>query len=139
MLDNLLFKIVVSVLLIGGTAITISSCSKDKKELPCNKSLVKDSISFNKDLTASVFHLHCSLSGCHSGGRPAGNLNLEDSVAYSQLMKNGSGYIDTLNPNYSLLYIQMNSDAPTMPPSGKLDDCTINAVLQWIKEGAKNN
>jgi len=95
-------------------------------------------VSFTKDIQP-IFNTHCIDAGCHSGNNPAANFNLEFSQSYAQLMKKGSGYVDIINPNYSLLYSQMNSVSNPMPPTGKLDDCTLNHVLKWIQQKAKNN
>lgn len=113
------------------------SCTKDigRKKVDC---IIPETVSFSKDI-APLFTANCSTSGCHSGNNPAGNLNLEASVAYAQLHKNGSGYIDTVNPKFSLLYSQMVSVNTPMPPTGKLDDCKLNTVLKWLEQKAKNN
>lgn len=95
-------------------------------------------VSFHSDLLP-IFNQSCSLSGCHSGTSPAGGLNLEPTQAYDQLMTPGSGYIDTINPKFSLLYAQMHSLSQPMPPSGRLDSCTIQLVLTWIEQKAKDN
>ena len=126
------------------TGIVFFSCSYDKGSLPVpitNKTNSCDTIvtvSFSKNVQP-VFNAHCIDAGCHSGVNAAANLDLESSTAYTQLMKKGSGYIDTVNPNYSLLYAQMQSVSQPMPPTGKLDTCTLNLVLKWIKQKAKNN
>lgn len=99
---------------------------------------IADTVSFNKDIVP-IFNAHCNSSGCHSGKNPAGGLSLEASVAYSQLLKKGSGYVDTLKPQYSILYLQMKSKSDPMPPSGRLNDCKINAVYTWIQQKAHNN
>lgn len=122
--------------------IVLSSCVWDKAEPMTAKDInVCDTIvtvSFSKNILP-IFNAHCIDAGCHSGSSPASNLNLEASVAYTQLMRHGSGFIDTTNANYSLLYAQMNSVSTPMPPTGKLDDCTLNLVLKWIQQKAKNN
>ncbi|HEU4717713.1 MAG TPA: c-type cytochrome domain-containing protein, partial [Bacteroidia bacterium] len=82
---------------------------------------------------------NCNTAGCHSGTSPAGGLNLEPANAYAQLTSHQGGYIDTLHPEFSLLYSQLISTTTPMPPTGKLDDCTIKLVLKWIQQKAKNN
>lgn len=119
------------------------SCDDDKA-LPTPKVVVacpSDTmtvVSFSKNVLP-VLNANCNTTGCHSGSNPAGNLNLSSSVAYSQLMQKGLGYVDTTNPNYSVLYSQLNSTSTPMPPTGKLDACTINLVYKWIQQKAKNN
>ena len=120
------------------TGTCLYSCTYDHTDnVPCNTS-VPDTISFHENILP-LFSADCSTAGCHSGGSPSGNLSLEDSIAYTQLMRSGSGYINTVTPNFSLLYSQMISTNDPMPPSGKLSDCQIELVLKWIQQGAKNN
>lgn len=95
-------------------------------------------VSFQQDILP-IFNRACNNSGCHSGSSPAGNLNLEPAVAYNELIDASSGYIDTINPKFSLLYAQMNSISNPMPPTGRLDSCSIQLVLKWIEQKAKNN
>jgi hypothetical protein len=117
------------------------SCRKDKGPVPEPAAVsctLPDQVSYKNNIQP-LFNAHCIDSGCHSGATPGGHLNLESSVSYAQLMKAGSGYIDTLQPNFSLLYAQMNSASNPMPKSGKLDNCTIGLVLKWIQQKAKNN
>lgn len=117
--------------------ISLSSCMYEKVEpfVACKTPAV---VSFKKDVQP-IFDAHCNTAGCHSGNNPQGNLNLEASQAYVQLWRKKSGYIDTLNPKYSVLYASMNSTSNPMPPAGKLDACTLALVLKWIEQKATNN
>lgn len=94
-------------------------------------------ISFNGNVVP-IFQKNCSNAGCHTASSHAGNLNLETNI-YANLMQGGTGYIDTINPNYSLLYAQIISTSKPMPPIGKLDECDISLIYQWIEQKAKNN
>jgi len=118
-----------------------SSCTNKKVENEatntCN-SVIIDSALFKSDIQP-ILAKHCSTSGCHSGANPKGNLNLEATVAYSQLLKPGSGYVDIVNPKQSVLYSSLVSKSNPMPPSGNLDQCTIDLIETWMKQGAKNN
>ena len=100
--------------------------------------ITPDSVSFANDLIP-LFNKHCNGSGCHAGTNPGGNLSLDSAAAYNQLMNPASGYVDTINPSYSVLYAEMNSESNPMPPTGKLDKCSLELVLKWIKQKAKNN
>jgi hypothetical protein len=113
------------------------SCTRDigKPKIEC---VTPSIVSFNQNIIP-LFNQYCNTSGCHSGTSPSGNLNLEASVAYSRLTAPGKGYIDTINPNYSLLTSQMNSISQPMPPSGNLDKCKLDLVFKWIQQKAKNN
>ena len=116
----------------------LGSCISEKApnvKIICNPPAI---VSFQQDILP-IFNQSCNIGGCHSGSSPAGNLNLEPAVAYNELMASGSGYIDTIDPKFSLLYAQMNSVSNPMPPTGKLDSCTIQLVLKWIEQKAKNN
>ena len=84
-----------------------------------------------------MFSTNCSLSGCHISPNPKGNVDLSASVAYSQLWKHQ--LVDTLHPEQSVLYIQMNSVSNPMPPTGRLPDETIAMVYKWIQQKAPNN
>ncbi len=117
--------------------IAFSSCSREKPEpeVICH---VPETLSFSRDIQP-LFTEHCATSGCHAGSNPKGKLNLEAAVAYSQLSKPGSGYLDTIQPMHSVLYASMNSTSNPMPPSGKLSNCDLDKVLKWIEQKAKNN
>lgn len=113
------------------------SCTNNKAEVTpaCTP---PDTVSFSQHIVP-IFNVYCNNTGCHSGKKPKGNLNLEPSVAYAELMKSGSGYIDTLNPRFSLLYASMNSTSSPMPPPEKLDTCKITLILKWIQQKAPSN
>jgi hypothetical protein len=116
-------------------ATVLLCCSCNHEEAACTP---PTTVSFSQDIVP-IFNKNCNTSGCHSGTSAAGNLNLEASVAYAQLTKRGKGYIDTLTPQYSILYASMNATTNPMPPNGKLDNCTLELVLKWIEQKAKNN
>ena len=124
------------ILLYGGIAFFSCSYKKENND-PC-QSTVPDSVSFQGDLIP-LFAANCSLVSCHSGGSPAGHLNLEAAHAYTELSKPGSGYLKVSNPKNSLLYSQVNSNSQPMPPTGKMEVCKIELILKWIEQGAKNN
>ena len=119
-------------LLVGLFFLAFSSCKK-KKTTDCT---LPETVSFSQDIQP-LFNDHCI--SCHGGGSPSGNLNLESSVSYLNLLDPQSGYLDTINPSSSLLYSSMNSTSNPMPPNGKLDNCKIELVLKWIQQKAKNN
>jgi hypothetical protein len=118
-------------------AISFSSCTYEKVE-PVVACKTPTTVSFKQDIQP-IFDAHCNTAGCHSGNNPEGNLNLEASKSYAQLWRKGKGYIDTLNPKFSVLYASMNSTSNPMPPAGKLDACTLALVLKWIEQKGTNN
>lgn len=112
-------------------------CKHDPVE-PEQVCTLPETVSFSQHVIP-LFNTNCNTSGCHSGTQPAGNLNLESSKAYAALTKPGSGYIDTVNPNFSLLYAQMISVNTPMPPTGQLAKCSTDLILKWITQKAPNN
>lgn len=110
------------------------SCKNDKGAVPAKGCDPPAQVSYQQHIQP-IFNTYC-VSGCHSGSSPEGGLNLESSVSYAQL---SNGYIDTLNPNNSLLHFQMNYASNIMPPSGKLDQCTLDLIYKWMEQKAKNN
>lgn len=125
-----LFIAILSVLL-------TEACTYEKVE-PNSVCETPPLVSFQKDVQP-IFDTHCNNAGCHSGTNPAGNLNLEATQSYAQLWRKKSGYIDTITPTFSVLYASMKATSNPMPPSGKLDACTLELVLKWIEQKAKNN
>jgi hypothetical protein len=124
----------VPALLITIAGIVFYSCTYDNLELsPCNS--LPQSITFQNDVLPLI-RTNCSIPGCHSGGSPAGHLNLEDSVAYDNLLQSGSGYVKINSAKSSILYLQMTSTSNPMPPTGQLDECSVELVLRWIEQGA---
>jgi hypothetical protein len=102
---------------------------------PCT---LPDTVSFQGHIVP-LLSQNCALPDCHSGNSPQGNLNLEAAKAYSQLMKKGSGYIDTIRPQNSVLYSSLVSVTDPMPPTGKLNSCDIQLIVNWMAQKAKNN
>ncbi|MFN8144451.1 MAG: hypothetical protein U0073_08540 [Bacteroidia bacterium] len=128
----------IPVILIIVTGVYFQSCYYYHLESrPCQLT-EPEQVSFRTDILP-VLRTNCSLSGCHSGGSPSGHLNLEDSLAYTELSRSGSGYINTTTPTHSLFYSQLISTSQPMPPTGRLDDCTVHLILKWIQQGALNN
>ena len=97
-----------------------------------------ETVSFSANIVP-VLNVNCNLSGCHQGSFPTGNLNLEPSKAYNALNRKGAGYIDTLDPRSSVLYASLVSSSNPMPPGGRLSTCDLNVIVNWMKQGAKNN
>ncbi len=103
----------------------------------CSETIV-DTVSFSRDIQP-ILTANCSRSGCHSGNDPEADFNLEASVAYAQLLEPGSGYVDTINPKISVVYSALVSRSQPMPPTGRLDQCSIDLIEKWMKQKAKNN
>ncbi len=118
--------------------ILLMSCTRDKG-LEINPSCtIPEKISYSKDVQP-LLTTNCLGGGCHQGTNPAGNLDLSSANSYKELSESGSGYIDTINPKFSVLNAQLNSASNPMPPTGKLTDCNLQLIYQWMEQGAKNN
>lgn len=125
----------------GVLCMLVGSCHNYKADqlyatVSCKADTV--AISFKNDLVP-IFTRSCVLSGCHTGYSPEGHLSLDSAVAYADLLKSGSGYIDTSAPESSLLYASLLSTTDPMPPSGRLDDCSLKMILKWLREKAPDN
>jgi hypothetical protein len=49
----------------------------------------------------------------------------------------GGGFVNTVVPANSLLYGEVKSGI--MPPTGALKPSDVQKILDWIRNGAKNN
>lgn len=82
-----------------------------------------------------IFNASCNISGCHNAGGIAPDLSPAN--AYNALI-NGN-FINTDVPEDSELYQWMAGNRSiSMPISGPNAAYNVT-VLQWIKQGAKNN
>jgi hypothetical protein len=122
----------IHIILLFSTLGCMVSCKKSVYIAP----VLPDTISFRNHIIP-IFNQYCNNPGCHSGSQPQGSLDLSPALAYTQLFS--KSMIDTLQPDHSLLYAQMNSSDKPMPPSGKLDTFYLEEVLRWIEQGAKDN
>jgi len=89
-------------------------------------------VSFSNDIQA-IFDAGCNGLGCHSAASIPPDLTAAN--AYNSLFEND--LIDTINYEDSELYQQVNN-------SGSMNVYLTNAndasqILNWIKQGAKNN
>lgn len=134
MRQKIIYKKAITFLFTGIVIAFLHACEYKKWAEPSQPKPLPAVVSFSQDIIP-IFNTACNTSGCHSGTSPAGNLNLSANVAYRQLFFHHD--VDTINPNSSILYIQIASG--TMPPSGKLSDYDIGLVQKWIQQKAKNN
>jgi hypothetical protein len=115
-------------------------CCKKNDSKPTDvscSSALPDSISFRQDVLPIL--AKCSLPACHSGAHPEGHLNLDSSMAYSQLREPGSGYLNALKPESSVLYITLTNSSRPMPPTGQLPGCEIAILRKWMVQGSMDN
>jgi len=84
---------------------------------------------------ADIIPLWGQCVGCHNGSEPP---NLEDMVSYSELL---NGYVIPGDADASILYKSLLGidGVSLMPPGSQWPDTKINAVKDWINQGALNN
>jgi len=87
-------------------------------------------VSYNAELKP-LFNSNCAKSGCHLS--PAHKPYLNSEVSYNELI-NG-GFVNTLVPKESILYIKINGDMKEFIPSAE----DRQKVYDWIRNGAPNN
>ncbi len=99
--------------------LALLQCKKDKPQ-PSSQCPGVDTMTITyQGYVANVMRQHCT--SCHGGSNPAKGLALEtyDQVKNSAL--SGKWYASMANGS--------------MPPSGKLDDCTLAKLKRWIDTG----
>lgn len=103
-----------------------------------SKSSVNPDVSFSKDMVP-IFHNSCAInSGCHEGANNGNDyIDLRDSVAYTTITN--KGLVNTSNPNASLLYYEVSAGLMPKEPYSQLSSNQVSLILNWIKQGAKNN
>ncbi len=79
---------------------------------------------------------NCALSGCHDANTASDGVRLDN---YTNIISTGE--VVPFDPSDSELFEVLIEDDPDkyMPPTGKLDDATIDLIAEWISQGAKNN
>jgi hypothetical protein len=110
---------------------SLSSCTKDKGEFirEINHDSVKidscDTIiyTYNQEVR-SIINTNCVF--CHGASSSNGFL-----IYYS--------HVNAYALNGSLVGSLKGQGHPLMPPTGKLSDCDIKGIENWVKAGAKND
>ena len=84
---------------------------------------------------ADILPLWGQCVGCHNGSEPP---NLEDMVSYDELL---NGYVVPGDADASILYKSLLGidGVSLMPPGSQWPNAKINAVRDWINQGALNN
>jgi hypothetical protein len=97
------------------------------------------------DLEAHVFSASCAFSTCHSGGSPAGALDLEGSsrdalVGVPSSANTGRILVVPGDVEGSYLYRKLADDPPEvgdrMPIGSPLEPARLELVRAWIANGA---
>jgi len=89
--------------------------------------VIEEGVSYSEQVQP-IFDGNCVT--CHSGGL---NPDLRPDQSYEFLLTNG--YVDTLNPESSLIYVKLQSGAH----ESRATEEQKLTILQWITEGAQNN
>lgn len=93
-----------------------------------------------------VFTPTCAVSGCHTGGAPAADMNLDNGNSFTSLVgvssieDNNFQRVNAGDPDNSYLIQKLEGTASVgerMPRGGApLPDTTIKTIRQWITDGA---
>ena len=110
-------------------SMSFSSCYKDVILPTTATTAPPQFVSFSNDLQP-IFTANCSLSGCHVSGSQTPYLSA--GLAYNQLI---GGYVNTVIPTKSTLYIMINGDMEVHIPSAT----DRQKIYDWIRNGAPNN
>ncbi|HRH65355.1 MAG TPA: hypothetical protein PLU53_03585 [Bacteroidia bacterium] len=125
-------------ILISFFAVLIA-CEKDNYFVPADVVINPNvPVSLSSDIQP-IFDASCATSGCHDGQND--DPNLTPGNAWQGLFDTGD--IDTLNAENSKLYKRIAGiSGNLMPPAssgGALPAGQVALILNWIKQGAKNN
>ena len=118
--------------LLGFILIGFTGCYKDVilPDAAVDPDAPPQAVSFKNDIAPFVAS-HCGLSGCHVSG--AHKPYMTSPGAYEQIA-NG-GYVNTLIPKQSILYIKINGEMKEYIPSA----VDRQKIYDWIRNGAPNN
>ena len=123
----LLIIVVLAVSACGSTPTTPSSTPTETSTSSSSEGSSVAEVSFSQDILP-VLNKFAGRAHGNNGG-----VNLE---TYDNVMK----VVVPGSPEESKLYQALTGNGmPQMPPSGKLDDATIQLFYDWISQGAKNN
>jgi len=96
-----------------------------------------------------VFQGSCAFESCHGGANPEAGLDLSSAAAaFTSLIDVPGEESDVVrvvpgDPDNSLLYqvllTSLGPDLRQMPIGDQLPDIEIEAIRQWIEDGAENN
>ena len=108
----------------------IASCYQDVIIPPVSQATPPQFVSYSGDLQP-IWTSNCALPSCHV---PGGQVPyLTEDLSYDQLV--GGGYVNTVVPEDSKLYIAINGIMMTHIPSAT----DRQKVYDWIRNGAPNN
>jgi len=123
-------------ILFAGLLFTIAAClSACYKDVILPATIVdpdgaSQAVSYKIDI-APMLNTRCAVSGCHVSGSEAPFMSTD--ISYNSLV-NG-GYVNTLVPKSSTLYIMINGEMKEHIPSAT----DRQKIYDWIRLGALNN
>ncbi|MCX7606869.1 MAG: hypothetical protein N2170_06365 [Bacteroidia bacterium] len=96
------------------------ACKKEKPSSPQSACPGVDTLRVTyQNYVSDIMRQHCT--SCHGGSSPSAGIRLETYTQVRQLAESGSWYR------------VMNEGS--MPPAGKLDECTLQKLKRWIDTG----
>jgi len=125
-------RILILIVLFVAVGISFEGCYKDVNipPTPPNSEGPPQFVSYSTEL-APLFNSSCALSGCHTSGGHHPYMNTD--ISYNEIV--GGGFVNTLVPKESILYIQINSNMQQFIPNA----ADRQKVYDWIRNGAPNN
>lgn len=110
----------------------LTGCYKDVilPDATVNPDAPPQAVSFKNDI-APMVNTKCALAGCHVSGAHKPYMTLD--VSYVQIA-NG-GYVNTLIPKESIIYIKINGEMKEFIPAAT----DRQKIYDWIRNGAPNN
>lgn len=137
---NALLKLLISGIWVLTFTITLS-CSDDGDTTgPDESRFPVEDLSYSLHIQP-IFSQNCSFSPCHDSGTRAGGLDLQSEPL--NFLSNSGLVVLPFSRTQSLLYellFQSTQNISRMPPSSaRLADDEIEAIGQWIDEGALPN
>ncbi len=113
-----------------GIMVMISCTHKPEQVIP--------NVSFSKDIIP-IFQASCTINGsCHLGANNVNDhVNLDSSIAYNTIIS--QHFVSTADPVSSILYSEIITGYMPKAPYSALSSSQANLILDWIKQGARNN
>jgi hypothetical protein len=110
----------------------MASCTHTAQIVPATP------VSFKADIIP-ILRVSCAIDNtCHSGPLNSGdNIDFDSTAAYQAIIDKQLVILN--NPAASLLYVQVSTGIMPKAPYSALPSAQVNLILNWIKQGAKDN
>lgn len=125
-------QLIINAFIIVTTVFCLTGCYKDVilPDATVDPDAPPQAVSFKTDIAPFVA-AHCAIAGCHVTGGHKPYMSFPGS--YEQIV-NG-GYVNTLIPKQSIIYIKINGEMKEYIPSA----VDRQKIYDWIRNGAPNN